>query len=117
MSFLPSNEVFVIAEMANSHEGRLDAALAICEAAAQAGLDADSLLRLEHAIIAHQRLPEWGSPKPPMTPEALLIHYADDLDAKFDMLYTILRDDKTPGPLTSDKNILRHRVYRGPGAG
>jgi len=86
------------------------------QAGAQAGLDADSLLRLEHAIIAHQRLPEWGSPKPPMTPEALLIHYADDLDAKFDMLYTILRDDKTPGPLTSDKNILRHRVYRGPGA-
>jgi len=87
------------------------------EAAAQAGLDADSLLRLEHVIIAHQRLPEWGSPKPPMTPEALLIHYTDDLDAKFDMIYTILRDDKTPGPLTSDKNILRHRVYRGPGGG
>lgn len=87
------------------------------QSAARAGLDADSLLRLEHAIIAHQRLPEWGSPKPPMTPEALLIHYADDLDAKYDMVYTILRDDKTPGPLTSDKNILKHRIYRGPAAG
>ncbi len=84
------------------------------EAAAQTGLDADSLLRLEHLIIAHQRLPEWGSPKPPMTPEAVLIHYADDLDAKYDMMYSILRDDKTSGPLTSDKNLLRHRVYRGP---
>ena len=38
-------------------------------------LDAETLLRLEHVIIAHQRLPEWGSPKPPMTPEALLVHY------------------------------------------
>ena len=84
------------------------------EAAAQLDLDADTLLRLEHLIIAHQRLPEWGSPKPPMTPEALLIHYADDLDAKFDMMAGILRDDKTPGPLTSDKNLLRYRVYRGP---
>jgi 3'-5' exoribonuclease len=83
------------------------------EAAAKAGLDADSLLRLEHAIIAHQRLAEWGSPKPPMTPEAMIIHYADDLDAKFDMIYSALRDDKTPGPLTSDKNLLRHRIYRG----
>ena len=46
-------------------------------------LDADTLLRLEHLIIAHQRLPEWGSPKPPMTPEALLVHYADDIDAKY----------------------------------
>ena len=26
-----------------------------------------------------------------------------------------LRDDKTPGPLTSDKNLLRHRVFRGDG--
>ncbi len=83
-------------------------------AAAKAGLDADSLLRLEHAVIAHQRLPEWGSPKPPMTPEALIIHYADDLDAKYDMIYSILRDDKAPGPLTSDKNLLRYRIYRGP---
>jgi 3'-5' exoribonuclease len=82
-------------------------------AAAEAGLDADSLLRLEHLVIAHQRLPEWGSPKPPMTPEALIVHYADDLDAKFDMMAAILRDDQTPGPLTSDKNLLRYRVYRG----
>ncbi len=85
------------------------------EAAAKAGLDAETLLRLEHIIIAHQRLPEWGSPKPPMTPEALIVHYADDLDAKFEMMYSILRDDKTPGPLTSDKNLLRQRVYRGVG--
>jgi 3'-5' exoribonuclease len=84
------------------------------QAAARTGLDADTLLRLEHLIIAHQRLPEWGSPKPPMTPEALIVHYADDLDAKFDMMYAILRDDKTPGPLTSEKNLLRYRVYRGP---
>jgi 3'-5' exoribonuclease len=83
-------------------------------AAAEAGLEADALLRLEHLIIAHQRLPEWGSPKPPMTPEALIVHYADDLDAKFDMMCSILRDDRTPGPLTSDKNLLRYRVYRGP---
>ncbi|MCX7048335.1 MAG: N-acetylneuraminate synthase family protein, partial [Candidatus Sumerlaeota bacterium] len=40
MSFLPPNEVYVIAEMANSHEGRLDTALAICEAAAHAGAHA-----------------------------------------------------------------------------
>ncbi|MGQ9575362.1 MAG: 3'-5' exoribonuclease YhaM family protein [Thermoguttaceae bacterium] len=83
------------------------------QAAAGSGLEADLLLRLEHIILAHQRLPEWGSPKPPMTPEALIIHYADDLDAKYDMMYSVLRDDKTPGPLTSTKNPLGYRVYRG----
>jgi 3'-5' exoribonuclease len=80
-----------------------------------AALDADTLLRLEHVIIAHQRLPEWGSPKPPMTPEALLVHFADDIDAKYQMMVTILREDTNPGPVTSRKNILMQQVYRGMG--
>ncbi len=83
------------------------------EAAAGVEIDADTLLRLEHLVIAHQRLPEWGSPKPPMTPEALIVHYADDLDAKYHMIYAILRDDNNPGPLTSKKNVLMQQVFRG----
>jgi 3'-5' exoribonuclease len=76
-------------------------------------LDSDTLLRLEHLIIAHQRLPEWGSPKPPMTPEALLVHFADDIDAKYHMMVAVLRDDTTAGPVTSKKNVLMQYVYRG----
>lgn len=83
------------------------------QAAAGEPLPADVLLRLEHVIVSHQRLPEWGSPKPPMTPEALLVHYADDIDAKFQMFYGILRDDRSTGPLTSSKNVLSQRLYRG----
>ncbi|HUT10872.1 MAG TPA: HD domain-containing protein [Thermoguttaceae bacterium] len=82
-------------------------------AAAEIDVDAETLLRLEHLLIAHQRLPEWGSPKPPMTPEALIVHYADDLDAKYHMMVAVLRDDKTPGPLTSRKNVLYQQVFRG----
>ncbi|MGB7734248.1 MAG: HD domain-containing protein [Thermoguttaceae bacterium] len=80
---------------------------------AESRLDADTLLRLEHLIIAHQGRPDWGSPKLPMTPEALLVHAADDIDAKFQMMIAILRDDTTPGPVTSKKNILMQHVYRG----
>jgi 3'-5' exoribonuclease len=83
------------------------------EAAAGVAIDADTLLRLEHLILSHQRLPEWGSPKPPMTPEALLVHYADDVDAKYHIMYAILRDDNNPGPLTSSKNLLHQKLYRG----
>ena len=83
------------------------------EAAQGRGIDDDLLLRLEHIIVSHQRLPEWGSPKPPMTPEALLVHYADDVDAKYQMMYAALRDDTNAGPLTSNKNMLYQRVYRG----
>ena len=83
------------------------------EAPQAAAVDADVLLRLEHIILSHQRLPEWGSPKPPMTPEALIVHYADDLDAKFEMMYAALRDDENEGPFTSKKNPLYQIVYRG----
>jgi 3'-5' exoribonuclease len=83
------------------------------ETAQGRGLSPETLLRLEHVVVSHQRLPEWGSPKPPMTPEALIVHYADDLDAKYQMMYSVLRDDTTPGALTSKKNTLYQQVYRG----
>ena len=83
------------------------------EAAVACPLPPETLLRLEHLIIAHQRLPEWGSPKPPMTPEALLVHYADDIDAKFHMMAEILRNDTSDGPVTSKKNVLAQQVYKG----
>jgi len=83
-------------------------------AAKETPLDTEKLLRLEHIVVSHQRLPEWGAPKPPMTPEALLVHYADDLDAKFHMVYVALRDDTTTGHTTSKKNVLMQQFYRGP---
>jgi 3'-5' exoribonuclease len=83
------------------------------EAASRCPVPAEVLLRLEHLVIAHQRLPEWGSPKPPMTPEALIVHYADDLDAKFSMMAAVLKTDTNPGPVTSKKNVLMQHVYRG----
>ncbi|MEX0677524.1 MAG: HD domain-containing protein [Pirellulales bacterium] len=83
------------------------------EAAAGRSVDPEMLLRLEHVIVSHQRLPEWGSPKPPMTPEALIVHYADDLDAKYQMMAAILREDTNPGPVTSKKNVLFQKIYRG----
>jgi 3'-5' exoribonuclease len=43
----------------------------------------------------------------------LLVHYADDIDAKYQMMVAILRDDATSGPVTSNKNILRQKVFRG----
>ena len=83
------------------------------EAAVDSEIDAEKLLRLEHIIVAHQRLPEWGAPKPPMTPEALLVHYADDTDAKIQMMFSVLEEDTTDGPFTSNRNLLRQSLFRG----
>jgi 3'-5' exoribonuclease len=83
------------------------------EAAGPAGLSGDKLLRLEHIVVSHQRLAEWGAPKPPMTPEALLVHYADDCDAKLHMMCAALSEDAPAGPLTTNRNPLKQRFYRG----
>jgi 3'-5' exoribonuclease len=83
------------------------------EAAAGRKIDPELMLRLEHVIVAHQRLPEWGAPKPPMTPEAMIVHFADDLDAKLHMMVTVLREDASSEPLTTKRNPLGVAVYRG----
>ena len=41
---------------------------------------------LLHIILSHHGRLEYGSPKLPMTAEALLLHYLDDLDAKMQTL-------------------------------
>ena len=74
---------------------------------------AEQLLRLEHVILSHQGALELGSPKSPMTPEALIVHHADDLDAKLQMMYLTLADDTTAGPMTSSRNARRQKIYRG----
>lgn len=78
-------------------------------------MDAELLLRLEHIILSHQAVPEWGSPVSPSTPEALLVHYADDIDAKFQMMMGALSAEPMPGneEFTSKDNPLKRRIFRG----
>jgi 3'-5' exoribonuclease len=37
---------------------------------------------VEHMVLSHHGRYEYGSPKLPMIPEAILLHYLDDMDAK-----------------------------------
>lgn len=41
---------------------------------------------LEHIIISHHGEYEFGSPKLPMFPESLMLHYLDDLDSKMEAM-------------------------------
>jgi 3'-5' exoribonuclease len=45
----------------------------------------DVRLHLLHLIGAHHREHEFGSPVVPKTPEAMALHYIDDLDSKLEM--------------------------------
>ncbi|MBV8208403.1 MAG: HD domain-containing protein [Acidobacteria bacterium] len=50
------------------------------------GFPAELKLLLEHMIISHHGQYEFGSPKLPMFPEALMLHYLDDLDSKMESM-------------------------------
>jgi 3'-5' exoribonuclease len=41
---------------------------------------------IEHLIISHHGQYDFGSPKLPMFPEALMLHYLDDLDSKMESM-------------------------------
>jgi 3'-5' exoribonuclease len=43
-------------------------------------------LLVEHMVLSHHGQLEYGSPKLPMIPEAVLFHYLDDLDAKMNTM-------------------------------
>jgi 3'-5' exoribonuclease len=57
---------------------------------------------LEHLIISHHGQYDFGSPKLPMFPEALMLHYLDDLDSKMEAMRAHFeRESGLEGPWTS----------------
>lgn len=49
---------------------------------------------LEHMVISHHGKLEFGSPKLPLFPEALLLHYLDDMDSKMECMRFLIEGDK-----------------------
>jgi 3'-5' exoribonuclease len=82
-------------------------------ARAQGDVNPELLQLLEHVLVSHLTLPEWGSPRLPMIPECLLLHHADDLDAKLEMYVRCLTHDVSPGPFTDRDPVLGKPLFKG----
>jgi len=65
--------------------------------AAIADFPDDLRLLLEHLVLSHQGKKEFSSPVEPMTPEAVALHFIDDLDAKLNQLR--IARESSPGML------------------
>jgi 3'-5' exoribonuclease len=76
-------------------------------------VDPERLQLLEHILITHLNLPEWGSPRLPLVPECLIVHHADDLDAKLEMYARCLSRDQAEGPFTERDPILGRQLFKG----
>ena len=71
------------------------------------------LTLLEHLILSHQGQLEWGSPQPPKLPEALILHYLDDLDAKINRFSRVLKEDPGDSDFTAFDRYLGRAVFKG----
>ena len=72
------------------------------------------LLRLKHMIVSHHGTYEFGSPKLPMTLEAVALHYLDNLDAKIHTFSREIRDDPSrDSSWTPFQQSLGRRLYKG----
>ena len=69
------------------------------------------LMLLEHMILSHHDKPEFGSPKPPMFPEAEVLHTLDLLDARMFEMNRALQN-ALPGGFTERIWSLERRLYR-----
>src|SRR5262245_14037009 len=72
------------------------------------------LLRLKHMILSHHGTYEFGSPKLPMTPEAIALHYLDNLDAKVHTFTRDIREDRNQESSWTPFNAsLQRRLFKG----
>jgi 3'-5' exoribonuclease len=74
------------------------------------------LLRLKHMIVSHHGAYEFGSPKLPMTPEAIALHYLDNLDAKIHAFTREIREDRNQESAWTPYNQnTQRRLFKGTG--
>lgn len=73
--------------------------------------DPEILMMLEHMVLSHHGIPEYGSPRPPMFPEAEVLNHLDMLDARiFEMNAALAR--VKPGGFSERLWSLDRKLYR-----
>src|SRR5699024_10933584 len=83
----------------------------IKEVADELGIDSEEVVILQHLVLSHHGIPEWGSPKRPLVMEAEILHFIDLIDAKVNMLIRALEKTK-PGEFNERLfSIDRRSVY------
>jgi len=78
------------------------------------GFPDDLKSRIMHMILSHHGEIEWGSPKQPLFPEALVLHYADNLDSKMEMMRQVYAKYRGQNKQWSDYHpFLEREIYLG----
>ena len=77
------------------------------------GADKEITMLLEHMVLSHHYEPEYGSPKKPAIPEAEMLHFLDDMDAKMYDMRKALEDTKQGEFSENIWSLDKRRIYKG----
>ncbi len=76
------------------------------------GFDAETKTLLNHLILSHHGLLEYGSPKKPKTPEAFILHHLDDLDAKLNTFSSIFEKEGVEKGWSGYDRLLERQLFK-----
>lgn len=77
-----------------------------------AGFPIELKYMMQHCILAHHGELEFGSPKTPRTLEAMLLHYADDMDAYVKMFEDAVKADNTQGAWVGYHRVMARNLRK-----
>lgn len=70
------------------------------------GVDDVMLMKIAHLIVSHHGMQEWGSPKSPAIPEALVLSQIDKMDANIDRMQFLIDDIAKGKTFARDKDTF-----------
>ena len=85
----------------------------IHDKARRVGVPRDLEHHVVHLVLAHHGRVEYGSPKPPMTLEALLTHYLDEIDSRVNSWLNLMGAQGGNGRWTDSQNVYEQPIWRG----
>ena len=86
--------------------------LAIERAAFVNCIQGEEIMILEHIVLSHHGIPEFGSPKRPMLPEAIVVNMIDDMDSKLTVVGENI-DTYNEGEFSQGISVLnKTRLYK-----
>ena len=81
------------------------------------GFPAELRARVLHLIVAHHGAVDRGSPKPPMTLEAMATHLLDHLDSQTQAVAQVVGDTRSADGWSETVRILDRPLFRGTASG
>ena len=75
----------------------------------------EQAILLKHLIVSHHGTREFGSPEPPKTMEAVLLHYIDEIDSKINGIRDFISAENSEDTWTQYHRIWERHFYRGKG--